>query len=85
MSVRRSVPDDVPSANVRVADSIHLPEVLVSALGVSSRSEARRLIAQGGVSIDGDPVSELDLTPDRLDGAVLRVGKRRFARIEIVP
>ncbi len=81
----RSVPDEVPSASVRGADSIHLPEVLVSALGVSSRSEARRLIAQGGVSIDGDPVSELDLTPDRLDGAVLRVGKRRFARIEIVP
>lgn len=79
----RSVPDEVASVAVPRADSLHLPEVLVSALGVASRSEARRLIAQGGVSIDGEPVSELDVPADRLDGSVLRAGKRRFARIEI--
>ena len=49
----------------------------------SRRSEARRLLAQGGVRLDGEPLGadELDLPADRLDGAVLQVGKRRFRRL----
>lgn len=81
----RSVPDEVASVSVPRAESLHLPQVLVSALGIASRSEARRLISQGGVSIDGEPVSELDLPADRVDGRVLRAGKRRFARIQVEP
>lgn len=81
----RSVPEDVASVGVPRAESLHLPEILVSALGVASRSEARRLITQGGVSIDGEPVSELDLPADRVDGRILRAGKRRFARIQLDP
>jgi tyrosyl-tRNA synthetase len=79
----RSVPDEVPTAAIPAADTLHLPEVLVSALGVASRSEARRLIAQGGVSIDGEPVEGLDISAERIDGRVLRAGKRRFARIQL--
>ena len=48
--------------------------------GVST-SEARRLIAQGGVSLDGEAVAELDLPRERLEHAVLQAGKRRFARL----
>ena len=46
-----------------------------------SRSEARRNIAQGGVRLDGEPVTELDFPADELDGRVLQVGKRRFLRL----
>ena len=48
------------------------------AFGVST-SEARRAIAQGGVRLDGDPVSNgaLDLDADAVDGKVLQLGKRR--------
>ena len=46
-----------------------------------SRSEARRKIAQGGVRLDGEPVTELDLPAAELDGRVLQVGKRRFLRL----
>ena len=60
---------------------MHLPALLVDALGVASRSEARRLIARAGVSLDGEPIADLDWIPRALDGRVLRAGKRRFARL----
>ncbi len=61
---------------------MHLPALLRDAFGVSG-SEARRLLAQGGVRLDGDPVGsdQIDLPADRLEGAVLQLGKRRFRRI----
>ena len=54
--------------------------MLVELLGVGSTSEARRLIAQGGVKLDGEAVTELDLPRARLEGATLQAGKRRFLR-----
>jgi tyrosyl-tRNA synthetase len=59
---------------------VHLPAVLAEAFGVS-RSEARRLIAQGGVRLDDVVVSEADVPADALDGRVLRAGKRRYVRL----
>ena len=47
----------------------------------SSTSDARRLIAQGGLRIDGEAVTDLDVPRDRLNGAVLQAGKRRFVRL----
>ena len=62
----------------------HLPAVIAEAFGVS-RSEARRQLGQGGVRLDGEPLSgdELDLEAERLDGAVLQVGRRQFRRIRL--
>ena len=50
-------------------------------LGVGSTSEARRLIEQGGVKLNGSPATGLDVPRDALAGALLQVGKRRFARL----
>lgn len=77
----RQAPQEVPEAALPATDPVHLPAVLVDVLGVASRSEARRLIAQGGVTVDGEPVSDLDVPADALRGRVLRAGKRRFARL----
>jgi tyrosyl-tRNA synthetase len=74
-------PEDVPEAPLPTGDPIHLPALLVERLGVKSTSEARRLIAQGGVRIDGEPASELDVPRGRLAGALLQAGKRRFLRL----
>jgi tyrosyl-tRNA synthetase len=75
-------PDDVPDAPLPAGDPVHLPALLVEALGVASTSEARRLIAQGGVKLDGEPVLEVDVPRDRLAGKVLQAGKRRFVRLQ---
>jgi tyrosyl-tRNA synthetase len=74
-------PDGVPEVPLPDGDPIHLPALLVESLGVASTSEARRLIAQGGVKVNGEPTAELDLPRDALAGALLQVGKRRFARL----
>ena len=75
-------PEDVPEVVLSVdGGNVHLPAVLVDHLGVASTSEARRLIGQGGVKIDGEPVTELDVPARRLDGVLVQAGKRRFARV----
>ena len=48
-------PDEVPEAPLPAGDPVHLPALLVEAFGLST-SEARRLIAQGGVKVDGEVV-----------------------------
>ena len=73
-------PDDVPEVALPDGDPLHLPKLLADHLGVGSTSEARRLIAQGGVKLNGEPVAELDLPRARLEGALVQAGKRRFAR-----
>jgi tyrosyl-tRNA synthetase len=73
-------PEEVPEAPLPESDPVHLPAVLVETLGVGSTSEARRLISQGGVKVDGEVVSELDLPRSRLGGALVQAGKRRFVR-----
>jgi tyrosyl-tRNA synthetase len=73
-------PEDMPSAVLPDGDPVHLPGLLAELFGVST-SDARRLISQGGVKVDGDPVSDLDVPRERLEGAVLQAGKRRFARL----
>jgi tyrosyl-tRNA synthetase len=74
-------PQDVPEVALPEGDPVHLPAVLTGGLGVGSTSEARRLIAQGGVRLDGEPVTELDIPRARLEGRLLQAGKRRFARL----
>jgi tyrosyl-tRNA synthetase len=73
-------PEEVPEAPLPEGDPVHLPAVLVDLLGVGSTSEARRLISQGGVKVDGEVVSDLDLPRVRLGGALVQAGKRRFVR-----
>jgi tyrosyl-tRNA synthetase len=85
--VSREVPDDIEEIDLQPflgADGgrVHLPKLISEAFGTSS-SEARRLIQQGGVKLDGEPVpsGDLDIEPSRLAGKVVQVGKRRFLRV----
>jgi tyrosyl-tRNA synthetase len=73
-------PADVPEVELPAGDPVHLPALLVEHLGVSSTSEARRLISQGAVKIDGQAASEIDVPRARLQGALVQAGKRRFMR-----
>ena len=83
LHVEHRPPEEVEEGTFDADDGVvHLPAVLSQLFGMSS-SEARRLLAQGGVRLDGSPLGadELDLSADRLDGALLQVGKRRFRRL----
>src|SRR5437879_4338445 len=74
-------PEDVPELPLPEGDPVHLPALLVDGLGVASTSEARRLIQQGGVKLNGEPAPGVDVPREALTGALLQVGKRRFARL----
>ena len=83
LHIRRELPDDIEDVAYRAEDGlVHVPALLAQAFDLS-RSEARRLLAQGGVKLDGTELDEhrLDLPTEELDGAVLQVGKRRFKRL----
>ncbi len=86
LHVERSLPDEVEEAELPDDDPIHLPALLRDHFGVSG-SEARRLLSQGGVRLDGEILNsgELDLPAERLDGAVVQLGKRRFKRFRRAP
>jgi len=84
--LRHEAPEEMPDVEW-AADGrgiVHLPGLLHQAFGVST-SEARRSLAQGGVRIDGEPVpgGELDVSIAAVDGRVLQLGKRRFARVRV--
>jgi tyrosyl-tRNA synthetase len=74
--------DEIPKVTLPNGDPVHLPAVLVE-LGVPSTSEARRLIAQGGVRVNGEVVTELDLPRATLEEALVQAGKRRYARLTV--
>ncbi len=84
--LRHEAPEELPEVEVQAVGQglVHLPQLLHQAFGVST-SEARRALAQGGVRIDGEPVpaGELDLPAAAVDGKVLQLGKRRFARVHV--
>jgi len=85
--VERSAPDEIGEWDISPYSGsepgvILLPNLIGAGFEQSS-SEARRLIKQGGVKIDGEPVAPgvLELPREELAGRVLQVGKRRFLRL----
>ena len=83
--VQRSAPDEIDElAFDAVNGLVHLPALIADGFGMS-RSDARRMLAQGGVRLDGEPLGpdDLDLPRERVDGHVLQVGKRHFRRVRV--
>jgi tyrosyl-tRNA synthetase len=81
LHIRRELPEDIEEFGFSAENGqVHLPALMADAFGLS-RSEARRLLAQGGVKLDGKELDALDLPADQLDGAVLQVGRRRFKKL----
>jgi len=70
---------DIPEVSVDGGD-IYLPELLKQQFG-QSNSHWRRVIEQGGVKVDGEPVRELELPSERLRGALVQAGKRQFLKV----
>jgi tyrosyl-tRNA synthetase len=84
--VRHEFPADLPEVEISAADQVvHVPALLAAAFGIST-SEARRALAQGGVKLDGEAMSGTDLNVPAaaVDGKVLQMGRRRFARVCVI-
>ena len=75
-------PEEVEEAVLPGDETVHLPALLAQHMGVGSTSEARRLIGQGAVKVNGEVVTDLDLPREALEGALVQAGKRRFMRFQ---
>jgi tyrosyl-tRNA synthetase len=81
---KKEIPEQVPEWVATYDAHQNVIDFMVSAKLATSRSDARRKIEQGGVSIDGEkvPVGELILSPESHDGKVIKVGKFHFVKIK---
>jgi tyrosyl-tRNA synthetase len=85
--IRREAPEEIPTVLwPEDRPEVHLPALLHEAFGIST-SEARRTLGQGGVKLDGEPIAggALDVAAAEVDGKILQLGKRRFARVQVAP
>jgi tyrosyl-tRNA synthetase len=82
--IEHAAPEEIEEATFQAGPEgqVHLPGLIAEEFGVS-RSEARRLIDQGGVTLGETALAagEHDISTERADGQVLKVGKRRFRRL----
>jgi len=82
--VSKGVPDEIPEhRHVVEADKVFLPQLLMSAGLASSKTEANRLLRQGAVRIDDEPVApgKFEIPARAGEQRLIKVGKRRFVRV----
>ena len=77
---RRDIPTDMPEVCVSSA-TMNVIDLILTAGFAKSKGEARRLVQQSAVSLDGEKLVDIDADVALSDGQILRVGKRRFGRI----
>ncbi len=80
--VRREVPDDVPEVVLPEGDEVWIVDLITLAGFAKTNGEARRFIRGGAARLDGEVVKDEKLSLERtlLEGKILQVGKRRYAR-----
>ncbi|MBE0597983.1 MAG: tyrosine--tRNA ligase [Desulfuromonadales bacterium] len=78
---QKEIPDDIPLIEFSAGQPVWICRLLAETGLVASNGEARRLIQQGGVKLDGEKVTDPDLEVAISAAVVLQAGKRRFARI----
>ncbi len=80
----REVPEEIEAVTLKVSEAtLWLPRLLVDSGLAGSTSEARRLITQGGVQVEGEKVTDASLALAAGKTYLLKVGKRRFKRVKL--
>ena len=84
--VRREVPADAPEVEVEGVGDHWIVDLITRAGFAKTNGEARRFVRGGAVRLNGEVVGDERQTVAApiLDGAVLQVGKRRYARLKVV-
>lgn len=80
---QREIPDEMPEFEFSQTP-VSVKESLLSCKLVQTGGEAKRMVQQGGVRINGDRVDDVNAQVSPVDGMILQVGKRKFARLKVV-
>lgn len=81
---KKKLPSDIPEV-ILSSTQVPLTKLLAEQELVKSLSEARRLIVQGGVSVDGEKVSDTTFVIEQKPEALVKVGKRKFLKVIFRP
>jgi tyrosyl-tRNA synthetase len=81
--IKKEIPDEVPDFNWKKGNQSDILDLLTTTNLAPSKGEARRLVIQGGVSIDGVKADDINAIIDIKDNSVIKVGKRKFIRIKL--
>ena len=83
--VKKDMPDEIPELTFAAeSNSVGILRLLTESNLASSNSDARRLIEQGGVSVDGVKIEDYNATVDIRRGVIVKVGKRKFVKVRKV-
>lgn len=77
---QKEIPDEMPEFN-SPEQSLKLIRILTESGLCETNGEAKRLIMQGAVSVDGTKFTAIDAEIELVDGAVIKCGKRKYLRI----
>lgn len=84
--INKDVPDDAPELEYPVGSSIRLMDIISEAELTQSNGETKRMMKQGGVSLNDEKINDPNAEVEFLKGSLfeLKVGKRKFARLRAV-
>ncbi|MBK7497941.1 MAG: tyrosine--tRNA ligase [Ignavibacteriales bacterium] len=79
--INKGLPDEIEEFNVGDKKDINILDLIILVNFAPSKGEARRLLTQGGVSIDGEKISDVQSSISVKSGMILKVGKRKFIKL----
>jgi len=82
---QKEIPDDIPVYRCAADKPMWVCALLTASGTVSSNGEARRLVQQGGVKLNGEKITDADLELPPVGEVILQAGKRRFVRVIFQP
>lgn len=80
--IKKEIPDDIPEITFSQKE-VNIVDLLIETNLAPSRGEAKRLIQQGGVTIDGEKIPDFNFIAKLQSGNVIKVGKRKFVKLII--
>jgi tyrosyl-tRNA synthetase len=77
--IKKEIPDDIPE--IKLNEDTKLINLMVNNKMAESNSNARKLIEQGGVSMDGEKISDVNFVVTKDKSFTMKVGKRKFLKV----
>jgi tyrosyl-tRNA synthetase len=78
-----AMPDEIPEAEWKGEGEVLITDLLAGLGLLSSKTEARKMIAGGGIRLNGQKVGDVQMLVKITDGLVLQAGKRKFVKLRL--
>ncbi len=80
---KKELPEVLPIYQYIGHDAINIVDLLTKTELLTSKSQARRLVEQGGVEVDNNPITNYQLPITPKDGMIIQAGKRKFLKLSV--